>query len=52
MRKGEIGIRVVDETQHEFYLGYAMGYCRERGQIGKLRAVQVFWADRVRGVSV
>ena len=47
VRKGEIGIRVVDETQHELYLGSAMGYCRERGQIGKLRAVQVFWADRV-----
>jgi hypothetical protein len=38
-----IGIRVVDESQHELYLGYAMGFCR-RNRID-LKAVQVFWHD-------
>lgn len=40
-----LAARPVHETQHELYLGYAMGYCRERGKIGELKALQVFWAD-------
>lgn len=37
--------RPVHPTQHEFYLGFAMGHCTGRGHIGQLRAVQVFWPD-------
>lgn len=42
----KIATRPVHLTQHEFYLGYAMGYCREQGQPGGLQAVQVFWPDK------
>jgi hypothetical protein len=41
-----IGIRRVHPTQHQLYLGYAMGYCRYLGRIGELEAVQVFWPDK------
>ncbi|MCA8989994.1 MAG: DUF4262 domain-containing protein [Planctomycetaceae bacterium] len=40
-----IATRPVDETQHELYLGYAMGFLRECGRIGELEAVQVFFPD-------
>lgn len=40
-----IGIRPVDESNHESHLGYAMGFCREIGRIGELRAVQLYWPD-------
>jgi len=43
---GLIATRRVHPSQHEFYLGYAMGYCRERGRIGQLEAIQVFWPDK------
>jgi hypothetical protein len=41
-----IGVRHVDPTQHQLYLGYAMGYLSYIGRIGELRAMQVFWPDR------
>ncbi len=46
LAEGSIATREVHPSQHEFWLGYAMGYCRERGRIGELRAIQVFWPDR------
>ncbi len=45
LAEGSIATRPVHRTQQERYLGYAMGYCRERGRIGELQAVQVFWPD-------
>lgn len=39
-----LGVRIVDESQHELYLGYAMGYCREIRR--DLEAIQVFWPDK------
>jgi hypothetical protein len=42
----KVGTRPVHKTQHEFYLGFAMGYCREQGRWGELQALQVFWPDR------
>ncbi len=41
-----IATREVHRTQHEFYLGYAMGHCREHGRPGELQAVQAFWPDK------
>jgi hypothetical protein len=41
----KIATRTVHPTQHEFYLGYAMGYCREQGRLGGLQAIEVFWPD-------
>jgi hypothetical protein len=41
-----VGFRPVDPTQHQFYLGFAMGYCRHIGRSDDLAAVQVFWPDR------
>jgi len=46
LKEGFVATRTVHESQHELYLGYAMGYCRERGRMGQLRAVQVFWPDK------
>ena len=40
-----IGVRPVDVSQHQIYLGYAMGFCREIGRIGELRTMQLFWPD-------
>jgi len=40
-----VGFRPVHPTQHELYLGYAMGYCQYIGRIGELEAVQVFWPE-------
>ncbi len=40
-----VGFRRVDPTQHELYLGFAMGYCRHIGRLGELEAMQVFWPD-------
>jgi hypothetical protein len=40
-----VGFRRVHPTQHELYLGFAMGYCRHIGRIGELEAMQVFWPD-------
>jgi hypothetical protein len=49
--KGEVqvGVRRVDPTQHQFYLGYAMGHLTLCGRMGELEAMQVFWPDK-RGV--
>lgn len=41
-----VGFRRVHSTQHELYLGFAMGYCRDIGRWGELEAVQAFWPDR------
>lgn len=41
-----IGIRKVHETQIPLYFGYGMGFMRNIGRIGELRAVQIFWPDR------
>jgi hypothetical protein len=41
----QVGIRRVDPTQHPLYLGLAMAYLTNRGQIGELEAVQAFWPD-------
>jgi Domain of unknown function (DUF4262) len=40
-----VGFRRIHPTQHELYLGFAMGYCRHIGRIGELAAVQAFWPD-------
>ncbi|MGN6369424.1 MAG: DUF4262 domain-containing protein [Phycisphaerae bacterium] len=40
-----LATRRVHPSQHEHYLGYAMGYCRSKGRIGQLEALQVFWPD-------
>ena len=40
-----IETRCVHETQHELWMGYAMGYWREQRQVGQLKAIQVFWPD-------
>jgi len=40
-----VGLRPVHPTQHELYLGFAMGYCRHIGRWGELAAMQVFWPD-------
>src|SRR5207244_7074055 len=41
-----VAVRPVHPTQHDLYLGYAMGYCREQGRPGELKAMQVFWPDK------
>lgn len=41
-----VAIRKVHGSQHQFYLGYAMGYYREIGLSGQLKALQIFWPDR------
>jgi hypothetical protein len=41
-----VAFRRVHPAQHELYLGFAMGYCRYIGRIGKLEAMQAFWPDR------
>jgi hypothetical protein len=41
-----IAVRAVNPSQHELYLGYAMGHCRHNGNPGGLTAVQVFWPDK------
>ncbi len=43
--KHRIGFRRVHTTQHELYLGFAMGFIRDVGRIGELEAVQAFWPD-------
>jgi hypothetical protein len=40
-----VGFRPVHPTQHELYLGFAMGFLRNIGRIGELEAVQAFWPD-------
>lgn len=40
-----VGCRRVHPTQHELYLGFAMGYCRHIGRWGELNAIQVFFPD-------
>lgn len=40
-----VGFRRVHPTQHELYLGYAMGFLTSVGRIGELEAVQAFWPD-------
>ena len=41
----QVGFRQVHPTQHELYLGFALGYCRHIGRWGELEAIQVFWPD-------
>jgi Domain of unknown function (DUF4262) len=41
-----VAVRKVHPTQHELYLGYAMGHCRHTGNPGGLVATQVFWPDK------
>ena len=36
----------VHPTQHELYLGFAMGFLTNIGRIGELEAMQAFWPDR------
>lgn len=45
LAKSRVAVRVVHPTQHELYLGYAMGHCTYMGRIGELVAMQVFWPD-------
>ncbi len=40
-----VGFRRVHPTQHQLYLGFAMGYSRYIGRIGQLEAMQAFWPD-------
>lgn len=40
-----VGLRRVHPTQHEIYLGFAMGFVRSIGRIGQLEAMQAFWPD-------
>lgn len=40
-----VGFRRVHPTQHELYLGFAMGFLTNIGRLGELEAVQVFWPD-------
>lgn len=43
----QVGLRRVHPTQHELYLGFAMGFVRNIGRIGELEAMQAFWPDAV-----
>ncbi|MFM8584455.1 MAG: DUF4262 domain-containing protein, partial [Planctomycetaceae bacterium] len=40
-----VGFRRVHPTQHPLYLGFAMGFLSNKGRIGELNAMQVFWPD-------
>lgn len=40
-----VATRPVHETQHELYLGFAMGFLTRIGRLGELEAVQVFVPD-------
>lgn len=40
-----VGFRRVHPTQHEKYLGFAMGFLTNISRIGELEAVQAFWPD-------
>jgi hypothetical protein len=40
-----VGFCGVHPTQHELYLGFAMGFMRGIGRIGELEAVQAYWPD-------
>jgi hypothetical protein len=42
----QVGFRRVHPTQHELYLGFAMGFLTNIGRIGELEAMQAFWSDR------
>lgn len=44
LTSGPVGIRPVDPSWHEVYLGYAMGYVREE-RLGEIQCVQVVWPD-------
>ena len=44
-----IATRPVHKTQHELYLGLAMGFLTNIGRMGELEAVQVFVPD-IRGI--
>lgn len=41
-----VGFRMVHETQHPLYLGFAMGFLTNIGRMGELVAMQAFWPDR------
>jgi hypothetical protein len=40
-----VGFRRVHPTQHELYLGFAMGYYRYIERTDELEAIQAFWPD-------
>ena len=40
-----VATRPVDDSHHENYFGYAMGFVRRTGRIGELSAVQVYVPD-------
>jgi hypothetical protein len=42
----ELLIRTVHPSQHELYLGFAMGHVRHMAKAGSLSAIQVLWPDR------
>src|SRR5262245_14353307 len=42
----QVGFRPVHPTQHELYLGFAMGFLTNIGRMGELKAMQAFWPDR------
>lgn len=42
----QVGFRQVHPTQHEIYLGFAMGFLTNAGRIGELEAMQAFWPDQ------
>ena len=44
-----ISTRPVHKTQHELYLGFAMGFLTNIGRMGELEAVQIFVPD-IRGI--
>jgi hypothetical protein len=46
LQGSQIAVRKVHPTQHELYLGYAMGHCTYMGNLGGLVALQVFWPDK------
>jgi hypothetical protein len=46
LEHAQIAIRRVHPTQHELYLGFAMGHCTYMGKLGGLEALQVFWPDK------
>jgi hypothetical protein len=41
-----VGFRRVNPTQHQLYLGFAMGFLTNIRRMGELEAVQAFWPDR------
>ena len=40
-----VGFRRVHPTQHELYLGFALGFARRMDRWGDIEVMQVFWPD-------